>query len=115
MRLAPLLCLGLLVLAPRGAWSQTPGPPPPSCEESVGELYRQLSADGLVTTITAPQWGAQLTALGSKVRTGRHQYDIKKNQAELAEQNITELLEQLRQAQQTITRLKAEAPPPPAN
>jgi hypothetical protein len=95
--------------------------PPPACEPTVQEQYRQLSSDGLVPQVTAPQWGPQLGAITTQVRTLRHQYDIKKQQAELAEQNIAQLLEQLRLVQQQLTALrgeleqqKASAPPAPA-
>jgi len=43
-----------------------------------------------------------------QLRITQTRYDIKKNQAELAEQNIAQLLEQLRQAQAQNTELKGE-------
>jgi hypothetical protein len=111
------LLAGVLISLVTIAYTQTP----PTCEPTVQEQYRQLSTDGLVPQVTAPQWGPQLGAITTQVRTLRHQYDIKKQQAELAEQNIAQLLEQLRLAQQQLTALRAEleqqktsTPPTPA-
>ena len=106
--------IGLLWLATVVAQSPPVAPASPACEQQVQDQYRQLSADGLVAQGTAPQWGPQLTALATQVRTLRHQYDIKKNQAELAEQNVAQLLEQLRQAREALARPKPHPEAPPA-
>ena len=93
---------------------------PTACEAQVQAQYQQLSTEGLVTVATAPSWGPQLTALVTQIRTGRHQYEMRKNYADLAEQNVAQLLEQLRLARVENGALKAEverlkAPPAPAN
>jgi hypothetical protein len=111
------------------ALAQTPPPQMVgACDTQVQEQYRQLSTDGLVPQGTATAWGPQLTAITGQVRIMRTQYDIKKSQAELAEQNVSQLVEQLRLAQQQLASLRGEvdqlkaaqpvptpAPAPPSN
>lgn len=82
--------------------------PSPVCDTQVQEQYRKLTSEGLVTATAATAWPAQLLTITSQVRMQRTQYDIKKNQAELAEQNVAQLLEQLRLAREQSSALQAE-------
>lgn len=84
------------------------GPSAPSCEAQVQEQYRKLTTDGLLAPSTAQQWGPQLAAIIHKVRLARNQYELKKQQAEVYEQNVVELAEQLRQAREQVTALQAD-------
>jgi hypothetical protein len=106
------------------AQSPPPAPAPSSCEIQVSDQYRQLSAAGLVVQGTALQWGPQLTAIVKQVRLSRTQYEINDQRAKMAEQNIAQLLDQLREMQEQNAALKAEleqqkaataVPAPPAN
>jgi len=83
-------------------WSRLASPQPaaPTCDESLVAQYRQLVGDKLVPEQPgAPAWSQQLVTLVTQLRTGKTLLDIKKQQADLAEQNVAQLLEQLRQAQ----------------
>lgn len=120
MRLLPIALLGLVL---GGSGALVGATSPPACELQLQDQYKGLVHEQLTPPVEG--WVAQLTALVSQVRIGRTSYDIKKQQAELAEQNVAQLLEQLRLARQQqqglqveIDRLKAAlAPPlsPPAN
>ena len=74
--------------------------------ELFGEPVR--APDKLLTDSPGTSWAHQLTAVVTALRTGQTQYDIKKNQAELAEKNVAQLLEQLRQAQQQTMLLTGQ-------
>ena len=104
LRLVPGVTMLFLALP---VWAQTPAPPP-QCEPQVQEQYQALVKDQLLATTPDVPWPLQLTLIASQVRTLRHQYDIKKQQAELAEQNVAQLLEQLRLARQQNGALQAE-------
>jgi hypothetical protein len=116
-----LSSLGMSLLWLSLAHAQSP--PTQACDQQVQEQYRQLSTAELVPQVTAPQWGPQLTAITTQLRVKSNQYELKRNQAELAEQRWLQTNEQLRLATETIGALRAEldqlktAPPapPPAN
>ena len=75
-------------------------PAAPICDEALTTQYRQLVSDKLVPEQPgAPAWSQQLVTLVTQLRTSKTLLDIKKQQADLAEQNVAQLLEQLRQAQ----------------
>jgi hypothetical protein len=103
----------LVALSP--AWGESPAPAP-TCEQQVQEQYRSLSTDNLVPQATAPQWGPQLTAIVTQLRVRSNQYELKKNQAEIAEQNWLQTNEQLRLSRQPNSAAAsppgAPAPPP---
>jgi chromosome segregation ATPase len=100
-----VIALGLCT-APT-VWAQS-SPPAASCEQQVQEQYRQLSTDGLVVQATSPLFGPQLVSITRQLRVQRNQYELKKNQAELAEQNWLQTNEQLRETQRENAALKAE-------
>ena len=109
------LTIASLLLLLQSAAAQAP-PPPPTCEQTLGTLYQGLAQEQLVPA--AEEWSQQLTALATQVRLDRTTYDMKDQQARLAERNIAQLLEhvrQLRLQQQTLQaendRLKAQHPP----
>jgi hypothetical protein len=103
-RLLALLSLPVVLLVPvPPIWGQVASPAPPNaCEQQVQDQYRTLSADGLVPQATAAQWGPQLTAIASQLRVQRNLYELKKNQAELAEQRWLQTNEELRLLQQRL-------------
>jgi hypothetical protein len=98
------------VLSP--AWGESPAPAP-TCEQQVQEQYRFLSTDNLVPQATAPQWGPQLTAIVTQLRVRSNQYELKKNQAEIAEQNWLQTNEQLRLSRQPPSAPLSATPPAP--
>lgn len=106
MRLRDMIFVGGLMLIPALVRSQEVTLP--ACETQVQEQYRHLSTAGLVPQATALQWGPQLAAIVKQVRIGRTTYEIKENQAKLAEQNVAQLLDQLREAQDQVAVLRAE-------
>src|SRR5262245_38311907 len=124
MRRALLCGLSLASLV---AVSQAQQPPaPPTCEQQVLQQYRQLVAAQKLVDAVPPlsTWLEQLVAVSSEVWKKTTQYEIKRNQSELAERNVAELLEQLRRAQAVIADLRSqiekvngasEAPPSPSN
>lgn len=79
-----------------------------ACEQQVQEQYRQLSTANLVVQGTAPQWGPQLVAITTQLRVRSNQYELKKNQSEIAEQNWLATNEQLRQVREENLALQAE-------
>jgi hypothetical protein len=83
-----------------------PAAPAVSCEQQVQEQYRQLSADNLVPQATALEWGPELIAIVTQLRVRSNQYELKKNQAEFAEQNWLRTL--------ADQRMRATPPAPPA-
>jgi len=120
-RLFSWFALGALWLA-SPVWSQSP----PQCDTQIQEQYLSLSREQppLVPPTLDLPWPQQLTAMTTQVRLLRTQLDIKKQQAELAEQNVAQLLEQLRLSRQQQVALQAEverlkapkaAEPAPAN
>jgi hypothetical protein len=78
------------------------------CIQQVGEQYLALVKDQVMPGSTDLPWGQQLSAVASQVRQHLTQYEIKRNQADLAEKNIAQLLEQLRQAQAQGAALRKE-------
>jgi flagellar motility protein MotE (MotC chaperone) len=74
----------------------------------VGEQYQALTKDQVMPGQTDLAWGQQLTAIASQVRQHLTQYEIKRNQADLAEKNVAQLLEQLRQAQAQTQALRKD-------
>jgi hypothetical protein len=78
------------------------------CIQQVGEQYQALVKDQVMAGTADLAWGQQLTALASQVRQHLTQYEIKRNQADLAEKNVAQLLEQLRQAQAQIAQLRKD-------
>jgi len=110
------MVLTTFLFAP-AAWAQSP---PPSCETQVSEHYQSLVKDQFLGGGSETAWLPQLNSIATQVRLLRTQYDIKQQQAQLAEQNVAQLLEQLRVVGQhraalqvEVERLKAQ--PPPAN
>jgi hypothetical protein len=98
--------LALALLAVPGAQAQ---PTPENlCIQQVGEQYLALVKDQVMPGSTDLPWGQQLSAVASQVRQHLTQYEIKRNQADLAEKNIAQLLEQLRQAQAQGAALRKE-------
>jgi hypothetical protein len=112
-------------------WAQTP-PPHEACDIQVGEQYRQLVTDQVLTPQTpATTWGPQLVAMTTQVRTLLTRYQIKDQQAKLAEDQLATFVEQLRQerllsaalrqqvadGQAEVAQLKngPATPKPPAN
>jgi hypothetical protein len=78
------------------------------CIQQVGDQYQALVKDQVMAGATDLAWAQQLTAIASQVRQHLTQYEIKRNQADLAEKNVAQLLEQLRQAQGTIAALRKD-------
>ena len=116
MRLWCMSVLGcVLAVSPLAAQEAPPrapgggGEPSTACEQQVQDQYRHLSVDQLVPQVTAPQWGAQLAAIVRQLRVKSNQYELKKNQAEFAEQQWLSVL--------ADQRMKAGGEPPaaPAN
>jgi uncharacterized protein YlxW (UPF0749 family) len=100
--------IAALVLAQSPPQAPGQGPAPLSCEQHLEAQYRGLVGDKLLTDQPGLPWAQQLLTLVTQIRTGQTQYDIKKNQAELAERNVAQLLEQLRQAQQQAQTLSSQ-------
>jgi hypothetical protein len=99
------------------AWSQATLP---QCELQVQAQYQSLVKDQLLPNSTEAAWEPALLTMISQLRIGRNQYQLKKQQAELAEQSWLQTNEQLRQALQDNAALRAEverlkAAPPAAN
>ena len=113
---------GLLVLP---ASSQQP-PAGPTCEQQVQAQYAKLVTDKVLTDTAMSSWSQQLMALAAKVRTQKTELDVRQSQETQAVQNVAQLLEQLRQAQEymadmnkqnaelrtELERLKGEKPAP---
>lgn len=78
------------------------------CIQQVGEQYQALTKDQVMPGQADLAWGPQLTAIASQVRQHLTQYEIKRNQADLAEKNVAQLLEQLRQAQAQVAALRKD-------
>jgi hypothetical protein len=106
--LASSVLAAALVLAQAPPQAPGQGPAPLSCEQHLEAQYRGLVGDKLLTDQPGLPWAQQLLTLVTQIRTGQTQYDIKKNQAELAERNVAQLLEQLRQAQQQTQALSSQ-------
>jgi hypothetical protein len=109
--------LGVLALAVPALAQPTPEN---LCIQQVGEQYQTLVKDQVLSGSTDLPWGQQLAALGAGARELLTRYEIKRNQGDLAERTIAQLLEQLRQAQAQLAQLRKEleqaktpAPPPP--
>jgi hypothetical protein len=79
------------------------------CIQQVGEQYQSLlkepESTGLLGATDIP-WGQQLTAVAAQVRQNMTLAQIKGNQATLAEKNVAQLLEQLRQANEAGAALR---------
>jgi flagellar motility protein MotE (MotC chaperone) len=97
--------MGVVGLAPAVRAQPTPEN---LCIQQVGEQYQALVKDQVMPGSTDLPWGQQLSAVASQVRQHLTQYEIKRNQADLAEKNIAQLLEQLRQAQTQLAALRKE-------
>jgi hypothetical protein len=111
MRVAPVLPL---VLASSLLWAlPVLAQPTPDnlCIQQVGEQYLALTKEpdtsGMTGTADLP-WSQQLTALASQIRQNMTFAQIKGNQATLAERNVSQLLEQLRQAQAQMSALRKD-------
>jgi len=112
----------LLILCPLTALAQVPAPVPPTCEQTVETQYRGLVTDKVLLDASASTWLAQLQTLASSLRIQRTQYDLKAQQAALAEQQFATLYEHLRQSrereaalQKELETLRQGQPPTPAN
>ena len=92
------------------ALSQPPGDAP-ACETIASDQYQKLLADQLVPAGQAGQPlipAQQVVIIASQLRVQRTQYDIKEQQAKMAETNVAQLLEQLRQRTLDVQTLQAE-------
>jgi hypothetical protein len=78
------------------------------CIQQVGEQYQALAKDQVLPGQADLPWGQQLTAISAQVRELLTRWEIKRNQADLAEKNVAQLLEQLRQAQAQIGALRKD-------
>jgi len=100
--------------------AQAPAPAPPTCEQSLATQYQSLVTDKLVDG-SATTWLMQLQALVSSLRIQRTHYDVKVQQATLAEQQFATVYEHLRLSREREAALQKEveslrqAAPTPAN
>jgi hypothetical protein len=81
------------------------------CIQQVGEQYLALAKEPDTSGIASPaelSWSQQLAALTSQIRQNMTLAQIKGNQATLAEKNVAQLLEQLRQAQGQLAQVRKE-------
>jgi hypothetical protein len=78
------------------------------CIQQVGDQYLALSKDQVLPGQADLPWSQQLTALSAQVRELLTRWEIKRNQADLAEKNVAQLLEQLRQAQVQLGQARKE-------
>jgi hypothetical protein len=108
MRLALSLALTGALLGPAMPVLAQQPTPENLCIQQVGEQYLALTKDQVMPGAPDLAWGQQLTAMASQVRQHLTQYEIKRNQADLAEKNVAQLLEQLRQAQAQVGQLRKE-------
>jgi hypothetical protein len=92
-------------------------PAPLTCEQQVSDSYQALGKDQLLVVVPDLPWSQQLSEIASAPRQLNTRWEIKRNQTDLAEKNVAQLLEQLRQAQAQIAALKTQLPhtPAPAN
>jgi hypothetical protein len=99
---------GVALASATTAWGQ---PTPENlCIQQVGEQYQALVKDQVmpITSNTDLSWGQQVVAITSQVRQNLTQYEIKRNQADLAERNVAQLLEQLRQVQAQLAQARKD-------
>jgi hypothetical protein len=100
------ILLGTLVAGVPRAQAQ---PTPENlCIQQVGDQYQALVKDQVMPGSADLAWGQQLTALAAQVRQHLTQYEIKRNQADLAEKNVAQLLEQLRQTQGHLAQARKD-------
>lgn len=82
------------------------------CEQAIAEQYRGLAADQFVPVLPAttatPSCGEQIQAVGEQVRVVNYQYNLKAQQAVVAEGEVARQREQLRQLRLENAALKAE-------